>query len=208
MPLTLIIVDDHKLIRDGLRALLQRESDFLLLGEAADGREGVRLVAELKPDVVVIDLSMPELNGIEATRQMRSAGYGGGIVLLSSNDERRKVLEAQEAGADAIVHKDLAFEQLLEAIAAAHRRTRYISPRLSNPETGAPLPTVASLLTPREREVLQLLAEGNNVKEIAFRLDISVKTVETHRMHLMTKLRVDNLSDLTRLAIREGIAKL
>jgi len=204
----IIIVDDHKIIRDGLRVLLERDPTFKVIGEAADGRAGVEITLRLKPEVVVMDLAMPELNGIEACRQLRAAGFAGGIAMLSSHDERRFVIQAREAGADAYVHKEFAFEQVRDAILASSRRESYLSPNLAALQDNGSLSSIFDLLTPREREVLQMLAEGHSVKEIAFRFGNSPKTIETHRMHLMTKLRVDNLADLTRLAVREGLARM
>jgi DNA-binding NarL/FixJ family response regulator len=204
----LIIVDDHKIIRDGLLVLLERDPDLRVIGEAADGRAGVDLALTLRPDVVIMDMAMPELNGIEATRQLRAAGFVGGIAMLSSHNERRFVIQARAAGVDAYVHKEFAFEQVRIAIAAAARREPYLSPDLAAQETDGRLPGVAELLTPREREVLQMLAEGHSVKDIAFSFELSPKTIESHRMNLMAKLQVDNLADLTRLAVREGLAKM
>ena len=204
----IIIVDDHKIIRDGLRVLLERDPGQQVVGEAADGRAGVDLALKLKPDVVIMDMAMPELNGIEASRQLRSAGFVGGIVMLSSHNERRFVIQARDAGADAYVHKEFAFEQVRTAIAAAARRESYLSPDLAAQQDDGRLTGVAERLTAREREVLQMLAEGHSVKEIAYRFDISPKTIESHRKNLMVKLQVDNHADLTRLAVREGLAKM
>ena len=204
----IIIIDDHKIIRDGLRVLLERDSSHHVVGEAADGRTGMELVLKLRPDVVIIDLAMPELNGIEATRQLRADGFVGGIAMLSSHNERRYVIQAREAGVDAYVHKEFAFGEVCTAIAAAARRESYLSPDLASQVDDGHLPTVAHDLTPREREVLQMLAEGQSVKDIAYRLGLSPKTIETHRASLMLKLKVKNLADLTRLAVREGFAQM
>lgn len=204
----IIIVDDHKIIRDGLRVLLERHPAFQVVGEAADGRAGVELVNRLGPDVVIMDMAMPELNGIEATRQLRAAGFSGGVVMLSSHNERRFVVQAQAAGVDGYVHKEFAFEQVVDALMAAMRREIFLSPHIVDDGEPAPLKSYADLLSPREREVVQMLAEGQSVKEIAFRLELSPKTVETHRSHVMDKLQVDNLADLTRRAVREGLAQM
>jgi DNA-binding NarL/FixJ family response regulator len=203
-----VIIDDHKIIRDGLRVLIEREPDLRVVGEAANGREGLQMVLEMKPDLVIVDMAMPELNGIEAVRQMRKEGLACGIVMLSMHNERRFVVEAREAGVDAYVHKEYAFEQVKQAIAAAIRREPYLSPELSMADMDAPIRRYQELLTPREREVLQLLAEGHSTKEIAFKFNLSPKTIESHRLNLMAKLMVDNLADLTRLAVREGMAKM
>ncbi len=204
----IIIIDDHKIIRDGLRVLIERDHTMQVVGEAPDGRTGMELVLKLRPDVVIMDMAMPELNGIEATRQLRQADFSGGIAMLSSHNERRFVIQAREAGVDAYVHKEFAFEQVLAAIWAASRRETYLSPHLAELEEDGLLPGVAANLTSREKEVLQMLAEGQTVKDIAFRFDLSPKTIETHRMNLMAKLKVHNLADLTRLAVREGLARM
>lgn len=211
LPLTMriIIVDDHQIMRDGLRSLLERDGVVQVVGEAANGRAGVERAMALVPDVVIMDLAMPELNGIGATQQLRAAGFAGGIVMLSSHDERRFVIQARDAGVDAYVHKDFAFEEVRAALDAAKRRDVFVSPkfaRMAEEEGG--LCEIAERLTPREREVLQMLAEGHSVKEIAFRFENSPKTIETHRMNLMAKLEVHNLADLTRLAVREGWVKI
>ena len=206
--MNIVIVDDHKIIRDGLRVLLERDPSIRVVGEAADGRAGMELVLKLRPQVVIMDMAMPELNGIDATRQLRTDGFSGGVAMLSSHSERRFVIQALEAGVDAYVHKEYAFEQVQDAIMAAAQRQRYLSPSLAAMQHDGYLPAVTETLTAREREVLQMLAEGQSVKEIAFRFDLSPKTVESHRMNLMAKLKVDNLADLTRLAVREGLAQM
>ena len=207
-PLTLFFADDHKIVRDGLRVLIEREKGFTVVGEAADGRALVEGVAELQPDIVVADLAMSELNGVEAVRQIRASGYRGIIVMLSMHDERRLISQALEAGVNAYVHKDHAFDQILEAVAAARRGETWLSPQLSGLMVGDTVPTLIALLTMREREVLQLFAEGHGTKEIAFRLHLSPKTIEIHRLNLFAKLKVNNVIELTRIAIREGLVHL
>jgi DNA-binding NarL/FixJ family response regulator len=204
--ITLIIIDDHKIIRDALRALMAHTPGMSVIGEAADGRAGVELVMEQKPDVVLIDMGLPLLNGMEATRQLRERGYRRGIVMISMHNELHLVRGTRDAGADAYVLKEHAFEQLATAIAAAHRREAYFSPQLGEID-GASVALTGSL-TPREREVLQMLAEGATAKEIAFKLKLSSKTVDVHRANLQRKLNVGTLADLTRIAVREGIAQL
>jgi DNA-binding NarL/FixJ family response regulator len=179
-----------------------------VIGEAADGRALVEGVLELRPDVVVTDMAMSELNGIEAVRQLRAGGYRGVIVMLSMHDERRLISQALEAGVNAYVHKDHAFEQILAAIAAARRGEIWLSPQLANLLEGGQLQTLSELLTMREREVLHLFAEGHGTKEIAFRLHLSPKTIEVHRLNLFAKLKVNNVIELTRIAIKEGLVHL
>jgi len=206
--LTLFLADDHKIIRDGLRVLVEREPGLRHVGEAADGRALVQRVLELRPDVVITDMAMPELNGIEAVRQLRAAGYAGIIVMLSMHAERRYVAEALAAGVNAYVHKDYAFEQVMAAIAAARRGEIWLSPQVEALTEDGRVPTLAELLTPREREVLQLLAEGHHTKMVADRLGISPKTVETHRLSLLAKLKANGVADLVRIAAREGLIQL
>lgn len=205
MSLTLVIADDHKIVRDGLRGLFERESDFSVIGEAEDGRGAVRLVCDLQPDILLLDLAMPEMNGVEATRQMRAAGFSGGIVVLSMHRDRRSVVEARAAGVNGYVLKDYAFQQVLSAISAVVAGDYYLSPQIAHFEIGGRMPTLAELLSSREREVFQLFAEGQSTKEIASKLHVSPKTIESHRLHLFAKLQVNNIADLTRAAVREGV---
>jgi DNA-binding NarL/FixJ family response regulator len=158
--------------------------------------------------VVVTDLAMGELNGIDATRQLRSGGYGGTIVMLSMHDERRYITQALEAGVNAYVHKDHAFEQIAAAIDAARRGEIWLSPQLAALADGQKVETLTELLTMREREVLQLFAEGYGTKELAAQLQLSPKTVEIHRLNLFAKLKVNNVIELTRIAIKEGLIHL
>jgi len=207
-PLTLFLADDHKIIRDGLHVLIDRNTNFRVIGEAADGRALVEGVLSLKPEIVITDMAMAELNGVEAVRQLGAAGYKGVIVMLSMHDERRLISQALEAGVNAYVHKDHAFDQIIAAIDAARRGEIWLSPQLSWMVSGDQIPTLADLLTMREREVLQLFAEGHGTKEIAFRLHLSPKTVEVHRLNLFSKLKVGSVVELTRIAIKEGLVHL
>jgi DNA-binding NarL/FixJ family response regulator len=206
--LTLFFADDHKIVRDGLRVLTEREKGCRVVGEAADGRALVEGVLELRPDIVVTDMAMSELNGIEAVRQLRAGGYRGIVVMLSMHDERRLIAQALDAGVNAYVHKDHAFEQILAAITAARRGEIWLSPQLAGLVEGEQMQTLADLLTMREREVLHLFAEGHGTKEIAFRLHLSPKTIEVHRLNLFAKLKVNNVIELTRIAIKEGLVHL
>jgi len=184
---------------------MERTDDIKVIGDAADGRSGVEMVLSLKPNVVLIDMSMPVLNGIDATIQLRALGFVGGIVMLSMHSERRIVHGARMAGADGYLLKEYAFEQLREAVKAAARRESYYSAQLQFLEDDA---GVSGLLTAREREVLQRLAEGCTAKEIAFSLKLSPKTIDVHRANIMRKLKVGTLADLTRIALREGLVQL
>ena len=205
---TLFIADDHKIIRDGLRVLIERGGRFRVVGEAANGRELVAGALASHPTVVITDLAMGELNGIDATRQLRSAGYRGVIVMLSMHDERRHISMALEAGVNAYVHKDHAFEQISDAIEAGMQGKTWLSPELPSVDSGRRVPTLLEILSMREREVLQLLAEGHGTKEAAALLHISSKTVEVHRLSLFSKLKVNNVIELTRIAIKEGLVHL
>lgn len=204
-PITLLLADDHKIVRDGLRVLLERTGNFKLLAEAADGRALVERTMALQPEVVVTDLAMSELNGIEAVRQLRAGGYKGAIVMLTMHDERRFIAQALAAGVNAYVHKEHAFEQMLDAIAAARSGRTWLSPELAHLAEGGMVPTLIDLLSTREREVLQLLAEGHGTKEVAAQLHLSPKTIEVHRLNLYAKLKVNNVIDLARIAIKEGL---
>jgi DNA-binding NarL/FixJ family response regulator len=205
--LTLFFADDHKIVRDGMRVLAEREPGFQAIGEAADGRLLVERVLALRPDVVVTDMAMPELNGVDAVRQLRAAGYTGIIVMFSVHDERRFVSEALAAGVNAYVHKEHAFEQIIDAIRAARRGETWLSPELRGPASDGAWPPLDVLLTPREREVLQLLGEGHGTKEVAHRLKLSPKTIETHRLNLLSKLKARSVVDLAHLAVREGLIR-
>ncbi|MFI5335818.1 MAG: response regulator [Opitutales bacterium] len=207
-PTRIFLGDDHGIIRDAVRLLLGRTPDLSLVGEAGNGRDLVAGVLRTQPDVVVTDLAMPELNGIDALRQLRARGYGGVVVVLSSHDERRQVAEALAAGASAYVHKDDTFESLLEAIRAARRGERWLSPRVAGTSAGTAAPALASVLTLREREVLQLLAEGHHTKAVADRLAVSGKAIEYHRLNLFAKLKAKSVVDLVRIAVKEGLVEL
>jgi DNA-binding NarL/FixJ family response regulator len=215
MSVRILLVDDHRLMRQGLRLMLEDEPDLEIVGEADNGRSAVAMAAELKPDVVIMDVTMPELNGIDATLQIRATNPRIKVVAVSMHVERQFITKMLAAKASAYLPKDSQVEELLAAIRTALSDGVYVSPKIagamiveslsSDEKKSAPsLPA----LSPREREVLQLVAEGKNAKEIGLLLDLSVKTVEAHRRQIMEKLNADSVADLTRYAIREGITVL
>ena len=213
--MNILLVDDHQMMRDGLRAVLERESDLHVSGEAADGRTALELCSTLHPDVVVMDIGMPGLNGIEATRQVTTHHPRTRVVALSMNADRRYVHAMFEAGAWAYLVKSSASEELIRAIRAVSHDEKYVSPTVASAVLDAfvvgPKSTQRdprSELSPREREVLQLLAEGMTSKEIAGKLDLAVSTIETHRKQIMAKLELRSVAELTKFAIRTGITTL
>jgi DNA-binding NarL/FixJ family response regulator len=215
MPTTILIADDHRLFRDGLRTLLEKQGSIRVVAETTDGVETVRAAAELKPDIVLMDISMPELNGIEATRRIVSTGAATRVIVLSMHSDRRFIMESLKAGAVGYLLKDCAFEEVMLAVKAVREGTPYLSSRISESvirdyvALAKRVPGSAfSILSAREREVLQLLAEGKSTKETAARLHVSVKTVETHRKQIMDKLDIHSVAELTKYAIREGLTPL
>jgi DNA-binding NarL/FixJ family response regulator len=209
---TIVLADDHRIVRQGLRVLLTAETDFQVIGEADDGREALELVKRLNPQVLILDLMMPGLNGLEVARQLNKQASKVGVVVLSMHDDEGFVLEALGNGVSAYVLKDSNSSDLIQAIREVAAGRRYLSPPLSDRaiETYQQLAKIGTLdrhetLTTREREVLQLSAEGNTSGEIAACLGISTRTAETHRSHLMHKLGLHTQSDLIRYALRRGI---
>jgi len=213
MPTKIILADDHKIVRQGLRTLLEQEHDLEVVAEAEDGRMAVRLARELSPEVVIMDVSMPDLNGIEATRQVLAESPGVKVIGLSMHSDRRFVMNMLKAGASGYLLKDSAFEELASAIRTVLANKIYLSTEIANIVVkdylqGGGDESVFSVLTPREREVLQLMAEGRSSRQIADHLNISIKTVETHRMQIMHKLEIYSVAELTKYAIREGLSSL
>jgi two-component system, NarL family, response regulator NreC len=211
----ILLADDHKIIREGLRSLLEKQADMEVVAEAQDGFTAVRLVQKLLPNVVIMDIGMPEMNGIDATRQIISETPGVKVIALSMHSDRRFVLQMLKAGASGYLLKDSAFEELITAIHTVMAGQPYLSPRVTDVVVKEYLhglakheTTVFTALTPREREVLQLLAEGKSTKQIASALNVSVKTIETHRQQLMEKLNIRSIAELTKYAIREGLTSL
>lgn len=215
-PTSILLADDHALMRAGLRALIARFSGFEVIAEAGDGLEAVQLTRQLKPDIVVLDLSMPGLNGIDAASRIRRESPETQIVVLSMHTAENYVVEALHAGASAYVVKDAAVDELERALRAVVKRERYLSPTVSRQvldyyrrvslgeSEGEPRSGIETL-TQRQREILQLIAEGCSTHEIARRLCISAKTVETHRAKMMDRLGIHDIAGLTRLAIRAGL---
>ncbi|UCE64871.1 MAG: response regulator transcription factor [Nitrospirota bacterium] len=215
MSIHILLVDDHKIFREGIRALLEKEPNFVVVGEAQDGREAVELAKEKRPDIVIMDVSMPRLSGPEATRQIIAACPDVRIVCLSMFAEQRFITAALEAGAKGYVLKDCSWEEVAQAIQAVHDGQTYLCPRIAGValegfrarQVKPDLPSHGRL-SPREREIVQLLAEGYSTKEIANQLHVSVKTVNTHREHIMEKLKLESLAAIIKYAIREGITTM
>ncbi len=211
-----VLADDHHLVRKGFRALLDQEPDIEVVGEAVDGREAMRLVEQLRPDVLVMDLEMPGMSGLVAVRQLKSRHSPVRVLVLTMHKETRYILQVLQAGAAGYILKDAAVSDLADGIRTAHQGEVFLSPPVSTrvvvglvgqlAEKGAFSPL--DLLTDREQEVWQLLAEGHARREIAARLYISPKTVDTHRANLMRKLGTENDATLVRLAVRYGLVPL
>lgn len=211
----IVLADDHEIMREALRGLIEIQRNFKVVGEASDGRTAVQLVSKLRPDIAIMDISMPDLNGIEATRQILLASPLTKIIALSAHCEKRFVLEMLHAGALGYLIKTCAFKELIHAIRAVAENSTYFSPKITEIVLKDYLRRVpptdfseAAHLTSREREVLQLLSEGKRTKEIASTLQVSVKTVETYRQQIMTKLDLHSIAELTKFALREGLTSL
>lgn len=211
MSISVIIADDHKIIRDGLKILLNKEIDIEVVGEAENGREAVRITSEKRPDIVIMDIGMPIMNGIEATRQIVKEIPDTKIITLSMHYDKQYVKGMFASGAKSYLLKDCAGEELAIAIRTVYEGNTYISQDITNTviEGYADIQDVSNSrikteLTNREKEILQLLTEGLSTKQIAGELYISVKTVEAHRANIMGKLNIHNLPELTKYAIRNG----
>lgn len=212
MNVKILLADDHRIVRDGLRSLIEKQPGLKVVCEAADGRTAVKLAAELKPDLVVLDLTMPGLSGLAAARQILAAQPRVKVLVLSMHADRRFVAETLGLGASGYVLKDNAFEELVQAIRTVMGGQVFLSPQIAalvaqdyKQKLAGGDTEIVPLLSEREREILQLVAEGQSTKEIAAQLNISVKTVETHRSQVMAKLKLDNIAALTKYAVREGL---
>jgi len=215
MPLKILIVDDHKIVRDGLRHLLEDQAAYEVVGEAENGRKALQLARKHHPDLVIMDISMPDLNGIDATHQMIAENSGVKVIALSMHSDKQYVDQMLKAGVSGYLLKDCAFEELERALRVIAGGGVYLSPDIAGLvvqdyvgqlHEKAPEPSVT--MTIREREVLQLIAEGHSTKAVADALSISVKTVETHRKNIMEKMNARSIAELTKIALREGLTTL
>ncbi len=215
MAIKVLIADDHQIVRQGLRTLLEKEPDLEVVAEAENGRSTVRLVREKHPEVVIMDVAMPDLNGIEATRQIISEMPKVKVIALSMYADRRFVSNMLKAGASGYLLKDCASEELVRALRVVLAHKTFLSPGVADivvkdyvQTPMGPEASVFNVLSNREREVLQLMAEGKSTNQIAELLHVSVKTVETHRQQMMQKLKIHSVAELTKYAIREGLTTL
>lgn len=215
MSIRILLADDHKIIREGLRSLLEKDPELEVIAEAGDGTTTVKLARKLKPEVVIMDITMPDLNGIEATRQIMAELLNVKVIALSMHSDRRFVVGMLKAGASGYLLKDCAFDELIHTVHTVVSNRIYLSPGITDivvddylRQMSTTNSSVTSMLTNREREVLQLLAEGKTTKQIADHLYLSVKTIETHRRQIMVKLDIHSIAELTKYAIREGLTSL
>jgi DNA-binding NarL/FixJ family response regulator len=212
-PIRILLADDHNLLRDGLRLLLERQPDFVVVAEASDGREALRLAEELRPDVAIMDIAMPLLNGIEATRQIVETCSPTGVIMLSMHHDESYIVRALNAGARGYLLKDSLKTDLIAAVKSVSQGHSYFSLKIRAMLQEDYFRELAErqktdtfeLLTAREREILQLIAEGSSNKEIAKILNLSFHTVETHRGHILQKLNLHTVPDLILYAVRKGI---
>ena len=215
MSIGILIAEDHAIVREGLRSLIEKQPNMEIVHEAEDGRTAVELVRELLPDVVIMDITMPNLNGVEATRQITYEFPQVKIIALSIHSNRRFVANMLGAGAAGYVLKECLFDELIQAIKTVTAGDRYLSSRITSVVVEDYVKRLAtvddsplSTLTSREREVLQLVAEGKSTKQIALELHVSTKTVETNRRRIMQKLDIHSVAELTKYAVREGLTSL
>jgi DNA-binding NarL/FixJ family response regulator len=215
MSIRILIVDDHAVLREGLRTLLDKEPDLEVIGEAGNGVEAVQRAGELTPDIIIMDLNLPDMNGIAATRKILENRPESKVIALSMESDKRYIIDILGAGAMGYVLKDCFFAELAGAIRTVAKGDNYLGPRITEmiikdylqrvPDS---LPLSSSSLTQREREIVQLIAEGKNTKEIAASFGTSVKTIEVHRHNIMKKLDLYSIAELTKYAVREGLTSL
>ncbi len=216
MNITVYLADDHAVVRDGLRSLLEAQPDITVIGDAADGRVAVQDIAEIRPDVVVMDIAMPELNGIEATHKITQANPSIQVIILSMHSTLEHICRALQAGAHGYLLKESAGIEVVTAVRTVYANHRYLSQKISDKlvdELGYRLEdsiakSPLSCLSPREREVLQLVVEGKSNVDIASTLSLSVKTVETYRSRMMHKLGIEDLPTLVKFAIQQGLTPI
>lgn len=217
MAIRILLVDDHKIMREGLRSLLEKETDFEVVAEARNGREAIELARSLKPNVVIMDVTMPELNGIEATRHIHDEFPAIKVVALTVHSDKNYLTGMLRAGTAGYLLKDCAAEELVQAVRAVADGKGYVSPEVApmimkdysiRGTPSADVSTPGAELGPKEKEILQLIAEGVTTKEIANRLGISIKTVERTRTQIMDKLQLFSVAELTKYAIRLGLTPL
>ena len=213
MTYRIVIAEDHTILREGLKALLSAKADFSIVGEAEDGRDAIRCVGQERPDLILMDLSMPKMNGLEAIREIKKQNPDTKVIVLTVHKTEEYILASLRAGADGYVLKDATHSELEMAINNVLKGKRFLSPGISEKVIGGYLEgkttgktkSVWDTLTQREREILKLIAEGNKNKEIADYLCISLKTVEKHRTNLMKKLDLHNVASLTAFAMEKGL---
>ncbi|HUA58708.1 MAG TPA: response regulator transcription factor [Verrucomicrobiae bacterium] len=213
MPIRILLADDHTVVRDGLRALIEKQPDMAVVAEASDGRECVRLAEEQSPDIVMMDIAMPNMNGMEATRRVLAANPRCGVVILSMHQDESYVLGSLKAGAKGYLLKDSLRTEVVDAIRAVSHGRSFLTRKVARVLQEDYISRMEmrgvedsyDLLTDREREVLQLVAEGRTNKEVANDLNISLTTVETHRTHILQKLGLHSVPELILYAVRKGI---
>jgi DNA-binding NarL/FixJ family response regulator len=215
MSIKVLLVDDHAIIREGLRSLLEKQPEMEVIADTDDGRRAIELVRELLPNIVIMDISMPGLNGIEAARQITTEFPDVKVIALSIHSKRRFVADMLSAGATGYILKECLFDELVQAIKAVVVGGRYLSPKITDvvvsdyvKRLSASAVSPLEALTTREREVLQLVAEGESTKRIALELYVSTKTIEANRRQIMKKLNIHSVAELTKYAIREGLTTL
>jgi len=215
MSTKILLVDDHGVIREGLRSLLEKQQDVKVVGEAEDGRKAVQLVRELLPEIVIMDITMPNLNGVDATRQIKRDFPQVSIIALSIHANRRFVANMLKAGASAYILKECLFDELIQSIRDVQAGNIYLSPRITGVVVGDYIERLATIMEPqssglsdRQRQIVQALAEGKMMKQIALELHVSIKTVEADRRQIMEKLNIHSIAELTKYAVREGLTSL
>jgi len=215
MSVRILLVDDHAMLREGLHSLLEKQDDMEIIAEAEDGRKAIDLVAKLMPDIVIMDITMPNLNGVDATRQITSQFPGVRVIALSIHANRRFVVDMFRAGASGYILKECLFDELVQSIRAVTVGDTYLSSRITSVVVGDYVDRLSmtaesqfTALSHRQRQVLQALAEGKTTKQIALELHVSPKTIEANRRQIMEKLGMHSVAELTKYAVREGLTSL